>query len=269
MQFWFDLASSYSYVAALRVEGACARAGISLEYKPFLLGPLFEQQLGIRDSPFNVHLERGRYMWRDLERLCEKYDLPWRRPSVFPRSSVLAARIACCAGEAVGPLVRATFRANFAQDQEIANPAVMRALVDGIGGHAPAARGRRRRGAPARAASPQRRSGSPPASSPPAPRPRPRRRGRAPPPGTSARHGKCAALSSAARAPASSSPRGRSAPAPRSARPPSDVPGRARRRARRAPGSPRRSPGAAAPPPRGRSAPRRFPSRRGSPRPRP
>src|SRR5258708_896768 len=134
MQFWFDLASSYSYVAALRVEGACARAGISLEYKPFLLGPLFEQQLGIRDSPFNVHLERGRYMWRDLERLCEKYDLPWRRPSVFPRSSVLAARIACCAGEAVGPLVRATFRANFAQDQEIANPAVMRALVDGIGG---------------------------------------------------------------------------------------------------------------------------------------
>jgi len=134
MQFWFDLASSYSYVAALRVEGACARAGVSLEYKPFLLGPLFEQQLGIRDSPFNVHLERGRYMWRDLERLCEKYDLPWRRPSVFPRSSVLAARIACCAGEAVGPLVRATFRANFAQDQETANPAVMRALVDGIGG---------------------------------------------------------------------------------------------------------------------------------------
>jgi 2-hydroxychromene-2-carboxylate isomerase len=134
MQFWFDFASSYSYVAALRVEAVCARAGVSLEYKPFLLGPLFEQQLGIRDSPFNVHRERGRYMWRDLERLCEKYDLPWRRPSAFPRSSVLAARIACCTVEAVGPLVRATFRANFAQDQEIADPAVMRALVEGIGG---------------------------------------------------------------------------------------------------------------------------------------
>jgi 2-hydroxychromene-2-carboxylate isomerase len=134
MQFWFDFASSYSYVAALRVEAVCARAGVSLEYKPFLLGPLFEQQLGIRDSPFNVHRERGRYMWRDLERLCEKYDLPWRRPSAFPRSSVLAAGIACCAGEAVGPLVRATFRANFAQDQEIADPAVMRALVEGVGG---------------------------------------------------------------------------------------------------------------------------------------
>ena len=134
MQFWFDFASTYSYVAALRVDEACARAGISLEHKPFLLGPLFEKQLGIRDSPFNVRPERGRYMWRDLERLCEKYALPWRRPSVFPRSSVLAARVACCAGEAVGPLVRAIFRANFAEDQDIAQPEVMRALVEGIGG---------------------------------------------------------------------------------------------------------------------------------------
>jgi 2-hydroxychromene-2-carboxylate isomerase len=105
-----------------------------LEYKPFLLGPLFEQQLGIRDSPFNVHPERGRYMWRDLERLCEKYHLPWLRPSTFPRNSVLAARVACCAGAAVGPVVRAAFRANFAEDRDIAQPEVMRTLVDGIGG---------------------------------------------------------------------------------------------------------------------------------------
>ncbi len=134
MQFWFDFASSYSYVAALRVEEACAHAGVALEFKPFLLGPIFEQQLGIRDSPFNVYPERGQYMWRDLERLCEKYQLPWRRPSTFPRNSVLAARVACCAGAAAGPLVRATFRANFAEDRDIAQPEVMRALVDGIGG---------------------------------------------------------------------------------------------------------------------------------------
>ena len=134
LQFWFDFASSYSYVAAQRVEELCARAGVLLSYKPFLLGPIFEQQLGLRDSPFNVHAERGRYMWRDLERLCEKYQLPWRRPSVFPRNSVLAARLACAAGDAVGPLVRATFRKNFAEDQDIADPSVMRALIDALGG---------------------------------------------------------------------------------------------------------------------------------------
>jgi 2-hydroxychromene-2-carboxylate isomerase len=134
MQFWFDFASTYSYVAALRIEDACARGGVSLEYKPFLLGPIFTEQLGIKDSPFNVQPVRGRYMWRDLSRLCEKYELPWRKPGVFPRNSVLAARVACCAGEAVGPLVRALFRANFVDDQDIADPAVVRALVDSIGG---------------------------------------------------------------------------------------------------------------------------------------
>jgi 2-hydroxychromene-2-carboxylate isomerase len=134
LDFWFDFASTYSYVAALRIEAACDRAGVELSYRPFLLGPIFTEQLGIRDSPFNVHPVRGRYMWRDLERLCEKYDLPWRRPSVFPRNSILAARVACCAGAAVGPFVRAACKANFAEDRDIADPEVVRALVDGIGG---------------------------------------------------------------------------------------------------------------------------------------
>jgi 2-hydroxychromene-2-carboxylate isomerase len=134
MEFWFDFASTYSYVAALRVEAACAGAGVSLEYKPFLLGPIFTEQLAIKDSPFNVWPVRGAYMWRDLERLCGKYALPWRKPTVFPRNSVLAARVACCAGDAIGPLTRAIFRANFAEDRDISDPEVMRALVESIGG---------------------------------------------------------------------------------------------------------------------------------------
>jgi 2-hydroxychromene-2-carboxylate isomerase len=134
MQFWFDFGSTYSYVAAMRIEEACRHAGVSLEYKPFLLGPIFEQQLGIRDSPFNAYPVRGQYMWRDLERLCEKYGLPWRRPSVFPRNSVLASRVACCAGNAIGPLVSALFRANFGEDRDIADADTVRALVDSIGG---------------------------------------------------------------------------------------------------------------------------------------
>src|SRR3954466_5633850 len=132
LQFWFEPASTYSYVAAMRIEEECARASVPLEWKPFLLGPIFTAQQGIKDSPFNVQPVRGRYMWRDLERLCAKYGLPWRKPTVFPRHSVLAARVACCAGEAIGPLVGAIFRANFAEDRDIANPEVLREIVDGI-----------------------------------------------------------------------------------------------------------------------------------------
>ena len=134
MEFWFDFASTYSYVAAMRIEEECARAGVALEWRPFLLGPIFTEQLGIKDSPFNAFPVRGQYMWRDIDRLCAKYRLAWRRPSAFPRNSVLAARVGCCAGVAIGPLTRAIFAANFAEDRDIADPEVLRSLVDGVGG---------------------------------------------------------------------------------------------------------------------------------------
>lgn len=135
VEFWFDLASTYSYVAAMRIEKAARDAGAPVEWHPFLLGPIFSEQLGIKDSPFNVHPIRGRYMWRDLERLCELHRLPWSKPSVFPRSSVLAARVACVgAGESWGPeLIRAVFRANFAEDREIAEPSVLGEILTSLG----------------------------------------------------------------------------------------------------------------------------------------
>jgi len=127
LQFWFEPASTYSYVAAMRIEEECARAGVTLEWKPFLLGPIFAAQQGIKDSPFNVNPVRGRYMWRDLERLCAKYGLPWRKPSVFPRNTVLAARV-CCAAP-TGEVVRAIYRANFAEDLDIADAVVLAKIV--------------------------------------------------------------------------------------------------------------------------------------------
>jgi len=127
LEFWFEFASTYSYVGALRIEEECARAGVHLHWKPFLLGPLFGEQLGIRDSPFNVQPVRGRYMWRDLERLCAKYGLPWRKPAAFPRKSVLAGRVACALGEdpRQADCIRGLFRANFAEDRDIADPSVI------------------------------------------------------------------------------------------------------------------------------------------------
>jgi 2-hydroxychromene-2-carboxylate isomerase len=127
LQFWFEPASTYSYVAAMRIEEECARASVPLEWKPFLLGPIFAAQQGIKDSPFNVNPVRGRYMWRDLERLCAKYGLAWRKPTVFPRNTVLAARV-CCAAP-TGEVVRAIYRANFAEDRDIADALVLAKIV--------------------------------------------------------------------------------------------------------------------------------------------
>lgn len=94
LHFWFEFASTYSYPAAMRIAARAEAAGVALAWRPFLLGPIFQAQ-GWNDSPFNVYPIKGRYMWRDLERLCAKEDVPLRRPSRFPRPSLIGARVAC------------------------------------------------------------------------------------------------------------------------------------------------------------------------------
>lgn len=139
IEFWFDFASTYSYPAAMRVEAAAAAAGRTLHWRPFLLGPIFAAQ-GWADSPFNLMPIKGAYMWRDLQRICADLQLPFRRPSQFPRNSVAAARLACAHAEAawLPDFVRAVYRANFAEDHDIADEALLRGLLRGSGAPAEA-----------------------------------------------------------------------------------------------------------------------------------
>jgi 2-hydroxychromene-2-carboxylate isomerase len=134
MEFWFEFASTYSYPAAMRVERVAAAAGVAVTWRPFLLGPIFFAQ-GWQDSPFNVYPVKGRYMWRDVARICDELGLPLRRPSVFPRPSLPAARVAlAAAGEPwVGDFVRGVFHANFAEDRNVADTAVVGEVLASVG----------------------------------------------------------------------------------------------------------------------------------------
>jgi len=134
VQFWFEFASTYSHLAAYRIEQLSAAIGVRIEWKPFLLGPIFSRQ-GWEDSPFNLYPAKGRYMWRDMERLAAKYAIPFRRPTKFPRSGLLAARVACAgAREAWLPdFVRAVFRANFADDRDISRQETIAAILSELG----------------------------------------------------------------------------------------------------------------------------------------
>jgi 2-hydroxychromene-2-carboxylate isomerase len=134
VEFWFEYASTYSYPAALRIEQEARAAGVEIAWRPFLLGPIFKAQ-GWNDSPFNLYPEKGRYMWRDLERICAGLGLPFRRPSRFPRNGLLAARLACWfQGEGWVPeFVRRVYLANFAHDREISDATVIASILEEIG----------------------------------------------------------------------------------------------------------------------------------------
>jgi 2-hydroxychromene-2-carboxylate isomerase len=134
LELWYEFASTYSYLSVMRIEHVAAAAKVEVAWRPFLLGPIFRAQ-GWNDSPFNLYPAKGRYMWRDLERLAAGYQLPFRRPSVFPRNGLAAARIALVA-EPEGwcaDWTRAVYAAEFAHDRDIGDGAVLTGLLETLG----------------------------------------------------------------------------------------------------------------------------------------
>jgi 2-hydroxychromene-2-carboxylate isomerase len=141
IEFWYEFASTYSYPAAMRIERLAADAGVALRWRPFLLGPILKEQ-GLNDSPFNIFVAKGRYMWRDLARICEAENLPLELPPVrFPQNGLKAARLALI-GEKEGwapGFTRAVFVANYAEQKDISDDATLRAILAGLGVDAEAA----------------------------------------------------------------------------------------------------------------------------------
>ncbi len=141
IDFWYEFASTYSYPTAMRIERLAAEAGVTVRWRPFLLGPIFKAQ-GWNDSPFNIYAAKGRYMWRDLARVCEAEGLPLELPPVhFPQNGLKAARLALV-GEKDGwtpPFTRAVFLANYAEQKDISEDATLCAILERLGMDAEAA----------------------------------------------------------------------------------------------------------------------------------
>lgn len=122
IQFWFEFASTYSYPAAMRIEPLARARGVSVEWRPFLLGPVFAAQ-GVKDSPFNLYPVKGAHMVRDVTRTCAALDLPFAMPTPFPQNGLLCARIATALD---GPLrarfTRAVYQLEFGEGRDISDP---------------------------------------------------------------------------------------------------------------------------------------------------
>ncbi len=134
LEFWFEFASTYSHVAAQRIEATARSAGVPIVWRPFLLGPIFQQQ-GWNESPFNIYQAKGAYMWKDMERQCAKHGVPFRKPSKFPRPSLLATRIALAlepSPAVAGEFARRVYLANFRDDADTTSNDVIRGVLQSM-----------------------------------------------------------------------------------------------------------------------------------------
>ena len=134
VDFWYEFASTYSYLAAMRIERLADAAGVDVRWRPFLLGPIFKAQ-GWDSSPFIVYPAKGRYMWLDMARICEAEGLTLREPVRFPQNGLKAARLALVGADEgwIAAFTRAVYLANFAGQKNISDDAVLGEILTSLG----------------------------------------------------------------------------------------------------------------------------------------
>lgn len=134
LEFWYEFASTYSYLTAMRIEALAEAAGVEVRWRPFLLGPIFAAQ-GWTTSPFNLYPAKGRHMWRDMERETSSRGLPLVVPDPFPQNALLAARVALVGADHswCPTFSKAVYRAEFAEGHNIADPEVIRGVLVHLG----------------------------------------------------------------------------------------------------------------------------------------
>lgn len=125
VEFFFDVVSPYSYIAALQV----ARSSLLKEaqWRPFFLGGVFK---ATGNQPPLTVPAKGRYMAKDLKRLFAYYGAAYQFPAVFPTNTITAMRVLAAAPESeVQALALKLFDAYWGQGLNIGDADVLASLV--------------------------------------------------------------------------------------------------------------------------------------------
>lgn len=132
VEFYYDFSSPYSYVASTRIEKICDDNGAVLEWKPFLLGGIFN------DTGVKPAVEIGNkiaYIRQDVADTAEYYEVDFKFPDVFPLMSVKSMRGAFAASEK-GKLAEYNhemFRLYWTEGTDLSKDDVLSGAVAGVG----------------------------------------------------------------------------------------------------------------------------------------
>jgi 2-hydroxychromene-2-carboxylate isomerase len=135
IELFFDIGSSYSYLAATQMEGLAARTGVPVRWRPFLLGAVFKATGN--DMPARLPA-KARWMLQDMALWAQHYGIPFRMPSRFPLITLRTQRALTAADRLVGQraipgFALALFRAYWTEDQDITTDPVIIAAARSAG----------------------------------------------------------------------------------------------------------------------------------------
>jgi 2-hydroxychromene-2-carboxylate isomerase len=133
LEFFFDYASPYSYLASEQLAAVVKRTGAELRWRPFLLGAVFKATGNV---PPITNPSKGMYLAKDLEDWTRYLGLPSLRfPDSFPINSLKANRLGLVAAEhgSIAPFSHAAFRASFVEGKDVNDPQVLAELARSVG----------------------------------------------------------------------------------------------------------------------------------------
>ena len=136
LEFFFDCSSPWTYLAFSRVEGVAERAGAEIDWRPILVGGVFNKvNQDVYETRANPHPVKGRYYVKDLQDWARYCGIEIGKPPVFPVRAVDAMRGAVVAqdeGKLV-PYAWAVFRAYWGDLKDISQPDVLRDICKSVG----------------------------------------------------------------------------------------------------------------------------------------
>lgn len=132
--FYYEFSSPFGYLASEMIGDLAQRHGRAIDWKPFLLGPVFKAE---GTQSLMSYPMKGAYSARDLERTARLHGIPFKWPSSFPFLSVAAARAAYWAGQrdqaAMARVTQALYRACFGEGRDISHSSQVADVLSGEG----------------------------------------------------------------------------------------------------------------------------------------
>lgn len=134
IDFYFDFASPYGYIAAQSIDALAGRHGRTVNWHAIVLDANFQSLERIRIPSSAM---RSNYIQRDVERLAVFAGVPYRAPSALGLHTDLAAKLFHALKDRDPELGRrfaqAVFAAYFVEDRNIAQETVLRELCAALG----------------------------------------------------------------------------------------------------------------------------------------
>ncbi len=135
VDYYFSVVSPWSYLGDARLREITGRYGATLKHKPVNTPTIFSRTGGLQLKDRSD--QRKAYRMQELSRWRDHLDAELTlEPRYFPTNDQLAARTVAAArqsGEDPSELVHALMRACWVEDQDVAEPSVVSAVLAAAG----------------------------------------------------------------------------------------------------------------------------------------